>query len=104
MGYTVCDSYGEPKPIRLVMAHVDGSIHIGGSFIPVWWTCDPCNHSSKRYEVDFGRHTQHYSWYEVIQADDDEKAIKVKTDFALSVAQASERLEQARREYRKLVG
>lgn len=104
MAYTVCNQFGEPNPIRLVSAHADGSIFVGAAFTPVWWSCDPCNHSSERYVVDFGRHTQKYHWYEVLLSDDDERTVKVKTDFALAVARAFERVEQARREYRKLVG
>src|SRR5437868_7094828 len=81
MAYTICDQYGGPKPIRLIMADVNDKPRLGAEFTPCWWVCDPCNPTRTRYEV-FHRSTEDkpvgYPWYQVVTSDDTQSDIDMK--------------------------
>ena len=73
MAYTICDDVGNPKPLRLIVTDMHDKPKLGAAFRPYWWTCDPCNPSRARYEVEFrcdqDKPTE-YPWYQVVTTDD----------------------------------
>jgi hypothetical protein len=107
MAYTICDQYGMPKPLRLLVERANGEIHLAAEFTPYWWTCDPCNHSSRRYEiehrVDQNKPTG-YPWYQVVTTDDSQADIDMKIAHYGKVIAASKAMDEARREYERLNG
>jgi hypothetical protein len=110
MAYTLCNSIGEPKAIRLLSAtgNVDGSItvKVQQPFIPHWWSCDPCNHSQSRYMVTYreGAEPQGYAWYMVATTDDDQSDIDAKVAHYLAVMVAKQAADKAHKEWQRLNG
>jgi hypothetical protein len=106
MAYTICDQYGAPKPLRLVMAHQDGSTYIGKEFEPVWWVCDPCNPSSRRFEITFRSdgQAQGFPWYQVITSDDSSADEVLKVSHYARVIEAKRVADAAMAEYKRLNG
>lgn len=106
MGYTICDNWGNPKPIRLLLTDVNNKPKLGGEFTPFWWVCDPCNPSKARYEVTYreGYQPQPFRWFEIVTSDDSEDDIALKLDHYERVLQAQKALEAARREFERLNG
>jgi hypothetical protein len=107
MAYTICDQYGGPKPIRLLLTTSDDEPKLGQPFTPYWWSCDPCNPASSRYEVTHRVDQQKptgYAWFQVVTSDDTEEDILAKKNHYYSVIQAGRKLEEARREWERLNG
>lgn len=104
--YTICDNWGNPKPIRLLLTDVNNKPKLGGEFTPFWWVCDPCNPSKARYEITHGadREPQGYYWYQVVTTEDTEPDIALKLAHYERVIQAQKALEAARREFERLNG
>lgn len=106
MAYTICDQSGQPKPIRMLMTKGDEP-KLGEAFTPYWWTCDPCNPSSRRYEIEYRAEQAKptgFPWYQVVTSDDDEADIALKIDHYRKVIAAQRALEAARVEYERLNG
>lgn len=105
MAYTICDEYGYPLPIRILMPRPDETIKIGEQFTPYWWVCDPCNPSSRRFEITYRADQEQptpFHWYEIVTSDDDEDDIRLKVKHYERVIQARKAMEEARREWERL--
>jgi hypothetical protein len=105
MAYTICNEYGDPKPLRLLVTSRNDVVTVAEPFTPFWWVCDPCNRSSERIEITFqdGYAPQKYHWYEVVLSDDSDDDIRAKVEH-YAVIEAAKKLEAARREYARLNG
>lgn len=112
MAYTICDSVGNPKPIRLIWQvgdignpEAEIALKLGTEVQPYWWTCDPCNPAAKRYAIEFRPdEPQYHRWFEVITSDDDEKDIAIKMEHYRKVILSDRALQAARREWERLNG
>ena len=107
MAYTICDQYGEPRPIRLLLTNAQDVPRLGEAFTPYWWVCDPCNGASNRFEVyhrsDVEKPTG-YAWYQVVTSDDTDADIRMKLEHYGKVIAARRAMEAARVEYERLNG
>ena len=106
MAYTICDQYGSPKPIRLLLTNHEDVVRIGAAFEPYWWVCDPCNPSKSRYEITHrleGK-PQGYPWYQVVTSDDSDADIAMKIAHYGKVIAARKAADAAQREYERLNG
>ena len=107
MAYTICDSYGMPKPIRLLLTNAADVPYAGQPFTPYWWTCDPCNPASMRYEIEHQAGQSKptgYRWFEVITSDDTDADVALKIAHYAKVIAANKALDAARIEYERLNG
>lgn len=107
MAYTICDHYGGPKPIRLLLTDAKDQVRLGAEFTPCWWVCDPCNPPKARYEI-FHRSTEDkpvgYPWYQVVTSDDGPEDIAEKIEHYGRVIEARKAADIAQREYERLNG
>lgn len=105
MAYTICNQYGQPKPIRIIFPNQAGEPELKAEFTPCWWVCDPCNPSDKRYEITYraDQETPQYAqWFEIVLSDDSEHDIAVKIEHYKRVIAARKSLDAAAVEYRRL--
>src|SRR5271166_4686781 len=107
MAYTLCDRYGDCKPIRIIVPNVAGEPEVKAEFTPCWWTCDPCNTQERRYEVTYRadqEKPQYFPWYQVVTTDDTPKDIESKLAYYRQVLAARKAMDAAAVEYRRLTG
>ena len=107
MGYTICDKWGDCKPLRMITVNVHGVPEVKAEFTPFWWTCDACNMPDKRYAIEYSSNQDkpsYFQWFEVVTTDDDESDIKIKVEYYKRVLTARKALDEAGAEYRRLVG
>jgi hypothetical protein len=108
MAYTICDNYGQPKPIRLILKNAqEDKPYLGKEFTPYWWACDPCARPAERFQVehrcDQAKPTG-YAWYQVITSDDEQKDIEFKLEHYGKVIAARKAADVALAEYKRLNG
>jgi hypothetical protein len=107
MAYTICDKYGDCKPLRVLVPNVHGEIEVKAEFTPAWWVCDPCNRSENRYEITYRsdqEKPQYLPWYQVVTTDDTEEDVAVKVKYYQRVIAARNAMDAASAEYRRLTG
>lgn len=104
MAYTICDQFGEPKPLRLLLTNVNDTPRLGEPFTPFWWVCDPCNAARERYMITFrvDDQPQGYAWYQVITSDDSAEDIEIKKRHYATVIEARKAADAAQREWERL--
>lgn len=105
MAYTICNEYGDPKPIRIITPNPAGEPEVKAEFTPFWWVCDPCNPQDKRYEVTYRadqEKPQYLQWFELVTSDDTEHDITEKIAHYKRVIAARKALDAAAVEYRRL--
>lgn len=107
MAYTICDEYGRCKPLHLIVTDAHDEPYVAKEFTPHWWVCDPCNPSSSRYEVTYHAGQEKptgLAWYQVVTSDDKDDDIVAKLAHYRKVIEARKALDEARRNYERLVG
>lgn len=107
MAYTICDKYGDCKPIRIITPNVHGEPEVREEFKPSWWSCDPCNRSEQRYEVTYRsdqEQPQYFPWYQIVTTEDGPDDIAIKLDYYRRVIAARNAMDAASIEYRRLTG
>ena len=107
MSYTICDQYGNPKPLRLLLTNASDGVRVGKEFTPYWWSCDPCASSAERYQIEYhadqAKPTGH-AWYQVVTSDDTQGDIDLKIEHYVKVIAAKKAKDAADLEYRRLNG
>ena len=107
MAYTICNEWGQPKPLRLIVPNVHGVPEVKAEFTPYWWTCDPCAFQDRRYEIEYSagqKQPTRFPWYQVVTSDDTPHDVEVKIDYYQQVIAARNALDAASVEYRRLTG
>ena len=106
MAYTLCDQYGDCKPLRILAPNIQGEIEVKAEFTPHWWVCDPCNQQERRFEITYqeGGQPQYLPWYQVVLSDDTAEDVKCKVEFYKRVIAARSAMDSAAAEYRRLTG
>lgn len=107
MAYTICDQFGQPKPLRLLITRGEDVPELGQPFTPYWWACEPCNPSASRYEIEYRTGQEKptgYPWYQVVTSEDGDADIALKLEHYRKVIIARKALEAAHREYDRLNG
>ena len=107
MAYTLCEQWGDPKPLRVIVKDATETPKLGEEFRPYWWVCDPCNRSGERYEIEFRANQAKptgYAWYQVVTTDDSEDDIRLKLEHYGKVIAARKAADAAQREYERLNG
>ncbi len=107
MAYTICDQWGDCKPLRIIVPNVHGEPGLKAEFTPEWWACDPCNRPEQRFEVTYQSgqaKPAYFAWYQVVTTDDTPEDVALKLDYYKRVLAAQDAMNAAAAEYRRLTG